>query len=70
MLPKIPGEDVCKAIREDDDDEFAKTPIIMLTAKNSDVDKIVGKVIGANRYMTKPFDIGELMQAIGELIPS
>ena len=42
----------------------------MLTAKNSDVDKIVGKVIGANRYMTKPFDIGELMQAIGELIPS
>lgn len=65
MLPDLPGEEICKAIREDENDErFAKTPIIMLTAKSGDVDRIVGKVIGANCYMTKPFQIEELIANI------
>ncbi len=64
MLPALPGEEVCKAIREDEDERFSMTPIIMLTAKSSDVDRIVGKVIGANCYMTKPFEIEDLIANI------
>ena len=68
MLPKFSGEEVCKAIRENEDDErFANIPIIMLTAKTSDVDRIVGKVIGANTYMTKPFRADELVKEIRRL---
>lgn len=66
MLPELPGEQVCKEIRKDIDIE--KTPIIMLTAKAGEVDKIVGRVIGANYYMTKPFDVKELLDKIGKLI--
>lgn len=64
MLPACSGEEVCKAIREDDNDQFSKTPIIMLTAKSSDVDRVIGKAIGANHYMTKPFDADELLDAV------
>ncbi len=67
MLPELSGEDVCKAIREDDDEGFAKTPIIILTAKGGEVDKILGKVIGANHYMTKPFDPETLLTKVREL---
>src|SRR5438552_2934513 len=56
-LPKMVGEEVCKAIREDRDKKFALTPIIMLSGKNSDVDRVVGMVIGASCYVTKPFRI-------------
>lgn len=66
-LPELSGEDVCKAIREDSDEHFAKTPIIILTAKAGDVDKIVGKVIGADHYLTKPFEPDALMTKIGDL---
>lgn len=68
-LPHISGQEVCKAVREDDDKEFANTPIIMLTARSAEVDRIIGKVIGANCYMTKPFDfpevLGNIQQTIG-----
>ena len=68
-LPHISGQEVCKAVREDDDKEFASTPIIMLTARSTEVDRIIGKVIGANYYMTKPFDfpdvLGNIQQTIG-----
>lgn len=66
MLPELPGEQVCKEIRKDVNIE--KIPIIMLTAKDSDVDRVVGRVIGANYYMTKPFDINELLDKVGKLI--
>lgn len=66
-LPKMGGGDVCKAIREDPDKKFARTPIIMLTARNSDVDRVIGKVIGANSYMAKPFDAEELLKEIYKL---
>ncbi len=64
MLPKFPGEEVCKAIREGEDEKLASIPIIMLTAKNSEVDRIVGKVIGANCYLTKPFSASALLTEI------
>jgi len=63
-LPRLSGEEVCKAIRNDHDKEFAKTPIIMLTAKTSDVDRVIGNVIGATCYMTKPYDLPELLKNI------
>ncbi len=68
MLPGLPGEEVCKALREHDDEKFQTIPIIMLTAKNSEADGIVGRVIGANYYMTKPFSIDDLLQQIRKIL--
>ena len=67
-LPHISGQEVCKAVREDADKEFAGTPIIMLTARSTEVDRIIGKVIGANYYMTKPFDFSEVLGNIQQTI--
>ena len=52
MLPKVSGLDVCQQIRE-----FSNVPIIMLTAKGEDIDKILGLEYGADDYMTKPFNV-------------
>lgn len=60
MLPGIDGFDVCKKIREKD----PLIPIIMLTAKKDDFNKIVGLEIGADDYMSKPFNPRELMARI------
>ena len=65
ILPKKQGEEICKEIRKDAD--ISKTPIIMLTAKGSDVDRIIGRVIGADRYISKPFDMDELLKQINIL---
>lgn len=62
LLPKLPGEEVCRQVRQDEN--INKVPIIMLTAKKDDVDRIVGRVIGANFYMTKPFDLTLLLEKI------
>jgi len=59
MLPKIDGLSVCQQIRE-----FSVVPIIMLTAKGEDMDKILGLEYGADDYMTKPFNILELKARI------
>ena len=67
MLPGISGEEICKSIREHDDETIQKIPIIMLTAKSSEVDGIVGRVIGANYYMTKPFYMEDLVREIERL---
>lgn len=66
MLPKMPGEELCKQIRKDD--EFCDIPIIMLTAKGTDADRIIGRVIGANYYMVKPFDSQTLLLHIHSLL--
>lgn len=66
MLPSLPGEEVCKRIRKDAD--ICETPIIMLTAKDTDVDRIVGRVIGADAYLNKPFDGRKLLEEIRRLI--
>ena len=55
MLPKLSGFEVCQAIRE-----FSEMPIIMLTAKGDDMDKILGLEYGADDYITKPFNILEV----------
>lgn len=67
-LPKMPGEDVCKAIREHADKKLSRTPIIMLTSKRSEVDRIIGMVIGANAYIEKPFDPENLLVQISKLV--
>ena len=54
MLPKMDGFEVCQAIRE-----FSDVPIVMLTAKGDDMDKILGLEYGADDYITKPFNILE-----------
>ena len=59
MLPKIPGERVCRTIRDTSD-----VPIIMLTAKGNDMDKILGLEYGADDYITKPFNILEVKARI------
>lgn len=59
MLPKIGGLEVCSRIRREKD-----TPIIMLTAKGEDVDRIVGLELGADDYVVKPFNTRELLARI------
>lgn len=59
MLPKLTGFDVCLQIRE-----FSSMPIIMLTAKGDDMDKILGLEYGADDYITKPFNILEVKARI------
>lgn len=66
--PQISGQEVCKSVREDDAMEFAKIPIIMLTAKSAEVDRILGKVIGVNHYMTKPFDVYAVLEKVQQII--
>src|SRR5438105_15387868 len=62
MLPDSDGLDICKGIRADP--ELAPTPIIFLTARASETDRIVGLELGANDYMVKPFFIRELIARI------
>lgn len=62
MLPILDGTKVCEKIREDE--EIKETPIIMLTAKNMEKDKIIGLELGADDYITKPFSVKELMARI------
>ena len=59
MLPKLNGFEVCQAIRE-----FSEMPIIMLTAKGDDMDKILGLEYGADDYITKPFDPSQLVARV------
>lgn len=59
MLPKLTGLEVCQQIRE-----FSNMPIIMLTAKGEDMDKILGLEYGADDYITKPFNILEVKARI------
>ena len=63
MLPKLSGFEVCQQIRE-----FSNVPIIMLTAKGEDMDKILGLEYGADDYITKPFNILEVKARIKAII--
>jgi DNA-binding response OmpR family regulator len=60
MIPEKSGYDVCKEIRRED----PHTPILMLTAKGEEVDKVVGLEIGADDYIVKPFGVNELLARI------
>lgn len=59
MLPVMDGFEICKKVREVSD-----TPIIMLTAREEEADKVMGLEVGADDYMTKPFSINELLSRI------
>jgi two-component system, OmpR family, alkaline phosphatase synthesis response regulator PhoP len=66
MLPGMNGLDVCKMIRANQ--ETAPVPIIMLTAKADEVDKIIGLEIGADDYITKPFSVKELIARVRTIL--
>jgi two-component system OmpR family response regulator len=63
MLPKLSGFDVCRILRKE-----MIIPILMLTAKDEEVDKIVGLEIGADDYMTKPFSLRELLARVRAML--
>jgi DNA-binding response OmpR family regulator len=66
VLPDMPGEEVCRQLKKDPETE--KIPVIMLTGKDSDVDHVVGRVLGAQAYIAKPFDLSQLMEEISKYI--
>lgn len=63
MLPGMSGMEVCRRIRQ-----TADTPIIILTAKNSEIDKVLGLELGADDYVTKPYSARELLARINSLL--
>ena len=63
MLPDMDGIEVCRRIRHSSD-----VPILMLTARDEDVDKIIGLEVGADDYLTKPFNPGELVARVKSIL--
>ena len=63
MLPGLDGLEVCRQLRRE-----STVPILMLTAKDDEVDKIVGLEVGADDYMTKPFSMGELLARVRAML--
>jgi DNA-binding response OmpR family regulator len=66
ILPELPGEEVCRQLKRNPKTEMI--PVIMLTAKNNEVDKVIGRVLGANAYIPKPFHMEELLGKIQSLV--
>ena len=64
MLPKLSGLEVCKALRS----EGFTAPIVMLTARGQEIDKVVGLELGADDYVTKPFSIRELLARVRAIL--
>lgn len=64
MLPKLSGFDVCKRVRK----QGLQTPIILLTAKGEEIDKVLGLEFGADDYVTKPFSVRELIARIKAIL--
>ena len=60
MMPKMNGYDVCRAIRRED----SATPVLMLTAKGEEIDKVIGLELGADDYIVKPFGMAELLARV------
>jgi two-component system alkaline phosphatase synthesis response regulator PhoP len=66
MLPVVDGWEVCRRVRADK--QIANVPILMLTARDDDVDKIVGLELGADDYLTKPFNPRELVARVKAIL--
>jgi len=66
MLPGMDGLDICKEIRKDSN--MSNMPIIMITAKGEEIDKIIGLELGADDYITKPFSVRELVARIKAIL--
>ena len=63
MLPELSGTEVCRIIRRE-----SQVPILMLTARDSEIDKVVGLELGADDYVTKPFSLPELQARVRALL--
>jgi DNA-binding response OmpR family regulator len=63
LLPGTPGMEVCRALRAESD-----LPIVMLTARDAEIDRVVGLEVGADDYVTKPFSIAELVSRVRALL--
>src|ERR1700740_1892935 len=66
MLPKMPGLEVCKEIRRDP--ALNRLPILMLTARGEEADRVIGLEMGADDYVTKPFSPRELVARVKVLL--
>jgi phosphate regulon transcriptional regulator PhoB len=68
MLPRMDGLDVCRQIRQSPSPQLRNVPILMLTAKADEVDKVVGLEVGADDYVTKPFSMRELLARLKAML--
>jgi DNA-binding response OmpR family regulator len=69
MLPGLDGMDVCRAVRREvTNPAVSNVPILMLTARTQEIDKVLGLEVGADDYMTKPFSMHELMARVKALL--
>ena len=66
MLPDVPGTDICKRLKTDP--ATADIPIVMISARGEEIDRVVGLELGADDYVTKPFSIRELLLRIQRLL--
>ncbi|NIQ94051.1 MAG: response regulator [Desulfuromonadales bacterium] len=66
MLPQLSGLEICKELRRDE--KFARLPILMLTARGDEADRVVGLELGADDYVTKPFSPRELVARVKALL--
>lgn len=62
MLPKLDGYKVCRLLKFDE--RFKEIPVLMVTAKTQEKDRLLGKETGADEYVTKPFDIEQLLEKV------
>ena len=63
MLPKVDGWDICRELRK-----FSDVPILMLTAREEEIDRILGLSLGADDYVVKPFNARELLARVRKLL--
>ena len=66
MLPDLPGTEVCRRVRSDE--ELAGLPVLMLTARSEEIDRVVGLELGADDYVTKPFSPRELILRVQAIL--
>ena len=66
MMPKINGYKVCRLLKFDK--QYSNIPILMLTARSQDEDRAIGEETGADEYITKPFDIEEVVEKVKEYL--
>ncbi|MFA6572194.1 MAG: response regulator transcription factor [Bacteroidota bacterium] len=66
MLPDADGLEICKSLKKDE--KFSSVPVLLLTAKSEEIDKIIGLELGADDYVTKPFSTRELVARVKALI--
>ena len=66
MMPKINGYKICRLLKFDN--KYKKIPIIMITARSQDEDKIIGEETGADEYITKPFEFSDVLEKINKYL--